>query len=62
MAIVTGRADELIQALISGPPSGQLNGEQTRSLAELLPAAELIVLDGIGHVPTMTRRRFPDAH
>jgi pimeloyl-ACP methyl ester carboxylesterase len=42
--------------------------EHSRSLAELLPDAELIVFDGSGHVPTMTRpreivdaihRRFP---
>jgi pimeloyl-ACP methyl ester carboxylesterase len=43
--------------------------EHGRSLAELLPDAELVVFEGSGHVPTMTRprevvdailRRFPD--
>jgi pimeloyl-ACP methyl ester carboxylesterase len=44
--------------------------EHARSLAELFPDAELVMLEGIGHVPTMTRphdvvaalcRRFPAA-
>jgi pimeloyl-ACP methyl ester carboxylesterase len=31
--------------------------ERSRSLVELLPDAELLVLEGSGHVPTMTRPR-----
>jgi pimeloyl-ACP methyl ester carboxylesterase len=43
--------------------------EHSRTLVELLPDAELVVFEGSGHVPTMTRsrevvdairRRFPD--
>ena len=42
--------------------------EGSRTLVELMPDAELVVFDGVGHVPTMTRsqevvaaiqRRFP---
>lgn len=54
--IVHGAADAIVPV------------EDARALAELLPDAELVVLDGVGHVPTMTRshdvvaairRRFP---
>jgi pimeloyl-ACP methyl ester carboxylesterase len=43
--IVHGAADAIVPV------------EAARSLAELLPDAELVVLDGVGHVPTMTRSR-----
>lgn len=41
--IVHGAADAIVPV------------EHARSLAELIPDAELVVLDGVGHVPTMTR-------
>jgi pimeloyl-ACP methyl ester carboxylesterase len=54
--------------LVHGADDAIVSVDESRALVELLPDAELVVLDGTGHVPTMTRphdvvdainRRFP---
>jgi pimeloyl-ACP methyl ester carboxylesterase len=54
--------------LVHGADDAIVSVNESRALVELLPDAELVVLDGTGHVPTMTRphdvvdaitRRFP---
>jgi pimeloyl-ACP methyl ester carboxylesterase len=54
--------------LVHGADDTIVSVNESRALVELLPDAELVVLDGTGHVPTMTRphdvvdainRRFP---
>jgi pimeloyl-ACP methyl ester carboxylesterase len=56
--------------LVHGADDAIVSVSESRALVELLPDAELVVLDGTGHVPTMTRphdvadainRRFPAA-
>lgn len=49
------RGIELPVLVVHGTHDAVVEIESSRSLAALLPDAELVVLDGAGHVPTVTR-------
>lgn len=49
------RSIELPVLIVHGTDDVMVGIESSRSLAELIPDAELVVLEGTGHVPTVTR-------